>query len=211
MLSRSVADSPAVDTWIQENAEKGVEVSRLQADVSDRSQLASALDTLNKTLPPLRGVVHGAGVLSDGVLQQLSWPQMESVLAPKVWGAWNLHQLTLSNELDFFALYSSAASLLGSPGQGAHVAANSFLDSLAHYRQAKGLPAVSINWGPWSEIGSATGELVQRQMARQGIGAIAPEKGIEALSQILSQTFTSQLGVVPIDWSKFQSQSLTND
>ena len=211
LLSRSVAGSPAVDSWIQENAEKGVEVSRLQADVSDRSQLASALDTLNKTLPPLIGVVHAAGVLSDGVLQQLSWSQMEIVLAPKVWGAWNLHQLTLSNELDFFALYSSAASLLGSPGQGAHVAANSFLDSLAHYRQAKGLPAVSINWGPWSEIGSATGELVQRQMARQGIGAIAPDKGIEELSQILLQTSTSQLGVVPINWSKFQSQNLTTD
>ncbi|MEL7334532.1 MAG: SDR family NAD(P)-dependent oxidoreductase, partial [Cyanobacteria bacterium J06560_2] len=180
LLSRGTNQSVAVEDWIKESRDKGVKIFILQADVANRTQLASALKTLAATLPPLKGVVHAAGVLVDGILQQLTWGKMESVLAPKVWGAWNLHQLTESYELDFFALYSSAASLLGSPGQGSHVAANSFLDALAHYRQAQELPAVSINWGPWAEVGSAAAEQVQRQMELQGIGAIAPQQGIQA-------------------------------
>ncbi|MEL7521792.1 MAG: beta-ketoacyl reductase, partial [Cyanobacteria bacterium J06553_1] len=131
---------------------------------------------------------------------------------------WNLHQLTAEmtthHDLDFFVLYSSAASLLGSPGQGSHVAANSFLDALARHRQAQGLPAVSINWGPWSEVGSAAGEQMQQQMQQRGIGVIAPKQGIQALSQILNYSLshtpsqTAQVGVVPINWPRFQQQGL---
>ncbi|MEL6938588.1 MAG: SDR family NAD(P)-dependent oxidoreductase [Cyanobacteria bacterium J06598_1] len=211
LLGRGTKPSVAVEDWIKESQNKGVEIFILQADVANRTQLASALQTLAATLPPLKGVVHAAGVLVDGILQQLTWEKMENVLAPKVWGAWNLHQLTEHYELDFFALYSSAASLLGSPGQGSHVAANSFLDALAHYRQTQGLPAVSINWGPWAEVGSAAAEQVQRQMELQGIGAIAPQQGTQALSQILSQPELTQIGVIPINWARFQQQNIVND
>ncbi len=211
LLSRGANVSTAVNVWINQCMEQGVQVLVLKADVADYSQLAAALSSLHREFPPLKGVVHAAGVLSDGVLQQLSWSQMAQVLAPKVWGAWNLHQLTLERDLDFFVLYSSAASLLGSPGQGSHVAANSFLDALARHRKAKGLSALSINWGPWAEVGSAARERVQQQMAQQGIGAIAPKKGIQALVQILSQaharTEAAQLGVVPINWSQFWQQN----
>ncbi|MEL6776868.1 MAG: SDR family NAD(P)-dependent oxidoreductase [Cyanobacteria bacterium J06597_16] len=218
LVSRGTTTSASAKAWIKDTAEKGIKVLGLQADVADRVQLASAFQTVKETLPPLKGVVHAAGVLQDGILQQLNWAQMEKVLAPKVWGAWNLHQLTAEmtthHELDFFVLYSSAASLLGSPGQGSHVAANSFLDALARHRQAQGLPAVSINWGPWSEVGSAAGEQMQQQMQQRGIGAIAPKQGIQALSQILNYSLshtpsqTAQVGVVPINWPRFQQQGL---
>ena len=194
----------------------------LQADVADQAQLSSAIATIKKDLPPLKGVIHAAGVLADGVLQQLSWTQMEKVLAPKVWGAWHLHLLTLDCELDFFVLYSSAASLLGSPGQASHVAANSFLDALAHYRRSHHLPAVSVNWGPWSEVGSATGEQLHQKMQRRGIGTITPPQGLQALAKILLKTglsetlnleaeAVSQIGVVPIDWAIFSQQGIRGD
>ena len=85
----------------------------------------------------------------------MNWERFNKVLAPKVQGGWNLHTLTQDKPLDFFILFSSAASLLGSPGQANHVAANTFLDTLAHYRRSQGLPALSINWGVWSDIGAA--------------------------------------------------------
>ncbi|MBE9060857.1 type I polyketide synthase [cf. Phormidesmis sp. LEGE 11477] len=206
LLSRGVSPNPAVEDWLKECARTGIEVLVLQADVSSKPQLASALKILREKLPFLKGVVHAAGQLHDGVLQQLDWKQMEQVLAPKAWGAWHLHQLTKQDKLDFFILYSSAASLLGSPGQGAHVAANSFLDALAHQRQAEGLPALSLNWGPWTEVGSAQGKATQQQMKDRGIGAIAPQQGIQALEQILTQFEVPQVGVIPIDWPQFNRQ-----
>ncbi|NJL22128.1 MAG: SDR family NAD(P)-dependent oxidoreductase [Leptolyngbyaceae cyanobacterium SM1_3_5] len=167
-----------------------------QADVSDRSQLATVLSEIKF----LRGVIHAAGVLDDGLLMQLDGNRFNRVLAPKVQGAWNLHELTQDRSLDFFVLFSSAASLLGSPGQANHVAANAFLDALAHHRQAIGLPALSINWGVWSEIGSATGQ--QNRLRSRGVRAIAPATGLQIFGQLLRQN-RAQVGVIPIDWSKF--------
>src|SRR5690606_30530681 len=108
-----------------------------------------------QTMPPLRGVIHSAGVLDDGALLQQSWSRFRTVMAPKVVGSWHLHQLTRHLPLDFFVLFSSGAAVLGSPGQSNHAAANAFMDALAHCRRAQGLPAVSINWGPWAEVGAA--------------------------------------------------------
>ena len=96
---------------------------------------------------PLRGVVHAAGVLDDGILEQQTWSRFAGVMAPKVFGAWNLHRLTLSSDLDFFVLFSAAATLIGSPGQGNYTAANAFMDGLAHHRKAKGLVALEHRLG----------------------------------------------------------------
>jgi short-subunit dehydrogenase len=117
-------------------------------DVSSEQELAALL--ADPRSQPLRGVVHAAGVLDDGVVAEQTWARFEKVLAPKLQGAWNLHQLTRHHALDFFVLFSSAASLLGSAGQSNYAAANAFLDSLAQMRRAQGLPALSINWGPWA-------------------------------------------------------------
>ena len=108
-------------------------------------------------------------MLDDGILQNMSWEQFTNVVHPKVLGAWNLHDLTQDCPLDFFVLFSSATALLGSPGQGNHVAANVFLDALAHYRQSIGKPGLSINWGIWSVVGSAALRNADKEMQLRGI------------------------------------------
>ncbi|MDH3602014.1 MAG: beta-ketoacyl reductase, partial [Candidatus Tectomicrobia bacterium] len=153
---------------------------------------------------PLRGVVHAAGGLDDGVLQQQTWERFARVLAPKVWGAWHLHTLTRDMPLDFFVLFSSAASLLGAPGQGNYAAANAFLDALAHYRRAHGLLGVALNWGAWAEVGMAAKRIAHLEL--HGMGAIAPEQGLCVLEQVCTSPW-AQVGVVPIDWTRFTQRA----
>jgi len=205
---RSPVDiSPETQSQIQALEAKGARVTVVQADVAQRDQLEAAIASL---ATPLRGVIHTAGVLDDGVLQQLTWERLESVLAPKVYGAWHLHQLTQDRPLEFFVLFSSAASLLGSPGQGSHVAANAFLDALAHHRQALGLPGLSINWGAWSGVGAAAQRQVDQQMQVRGVDAIAPDQGLHILSQLLAHPNEAQVGVIPIRWPQFLGQGWTD-
>ena len=133
----------------------GINLTVHQADVTESQQVAHVLDEIRAGGMPLRGVFHAAGVLDDGILLNQSAERLLSVMAAKVDGSWILHELTIDQPLDFFVLYSSIASLLGSAGQGSHVAGNAFLDALAHSRRTEGLPATTINWGQWGEIGSA--------------------------------------------------------
>jgi len=148
--------------------------------------------------------MHAAGVLDDGVLLQLSWERFRRVLRPKVAGAWHLHKQTQKNGLDFFVLFSSVASLIGAPGQANYVAANTFLDALAHYRRSQGLPALSINWGPWADVGMAARHDVVERAKAKGVDLIPPQQGLEALELLLSQS-AAQVGVVPIAWEQFRS------
>ncbi|MEB3360478.1 MAG: SDR family NAD(P)-dependent oxidoreductase [Synechococcales bacterium] len=197
---------PDVRAQIQAWGNRGVTVETMQVDVGDVQALAAVLRRIAESPHPLRGVVHGAGVLSDGRLSQLSWPQFERVLAPKVQGAWNLHRLTQDLPLDFFVMFSSAAALLGSPGQANHAAANAFLDGLAHYRRSHGLPGLSLNWGAWSEIGSALKYQQRETLAGlQGVGLISPEQGLQQLEQVWVRV-APQIGIVPIQWSEFLRQ-----
>jgi ansamitocin polyketide synthase B len=136
-----------------------VDVEVVACDVADREALAEVLDAI-PVEHPLVGVVHAAGVLDDGVLSGLSPERLDTVFGPKIDGALNLHDLTRDLNLTMFVLFSSAAGILGSPGQGNYAAANGFLDGLACQRQAEGLPATSLAWGPW-DGGMATG-LVRR-------------------------------------------------
>jgi malonyl CoA-acyl carrier protein transacylase len=184
----------------------GAKVVVAQADVSIATQIARVLADIEQTLPPLRGIIHSAGVLDDGVLSSQNWERFEKVMAPKVQGAWNLHSLTQHNSLDFFVLFSSAASLLGSIAQANHAAANSFLDALAYYRRAQGLPCMSINWGPWSEIGAAAERKLDEQMHKKGLWSIAPQQGLQILEQLFSKKTPTQVGVIPINWSQFITQ-----
>src|SRR5262249_19014217 len=129
---------------------------------------------------PLRGVAHLAGALRDRTLDDLTWENMQEVLNAKVNGAWNLHLATSECPLDFFLCFSSTASAFGSPGQANYAAANAFLDALAHHRSALGLPALTINWGPWAERGMAArlgAEAIARRLAN-GIADISPDAGL---------------------------------
>ena len=191
----------------------GVKLTLVQADVTVPTQLQAALAQIDAAMP-LRGIIHAAGVLDDAALSNQNWSRFAHVLAPKMVGAWQLHRLTRNMALDFFVVFSSTAGLLGNRGQANHAAANAFLDAFVHYRRAQGLPALSINWGAWAEIGAAA-ELVrtqQQQMAAQGMGVITPQHGLAALgyllTQLANQQGASQVGVVPIHWAKFLKTGL---
>ncbi|HZB96474.1 MAG TPA: beta-ketoacyl reductase, partial [Herpetosiphonaceae bacterium] len=183
----------------------GAEVQIATADVAEEAQVARVLSDIDRSLPPLRGIIHAAGVLDDGILLQLNRERFRTTMAPKLDGAWNLHTLTLDKPLDFFVLFSSAASMLGSPGQGNYAAANAFLDGLAHHRRALGRPALSINWGPWADVGLAAQVSQNGQATIGGIAAIPPQQGVEVLGQLLRQE-AAQVGVMPLNlrqWRQF--------
>ncbi len=200
--------SASVSSQLSKLKEGGAKVVATKADVSDSLQLRRVLAEIEESLPPLRGIIHSVGVLDDGILQQQNWERFEKVMAPKVTGSWNLHCLTYNLPLDFFVLFSSAAALLGSPGQANYAAANAFLDALACYRRAQGLPGLSINWGAVAEVGVAAKRQVEERMKAWGIGTIAPQQVLQVLEQLLSRSSHSsaQVGVLPIDWSQFREK-----
>jgi acyl transferase domain-containing protein/NADPH:quinone reductase-like Zn-dependent oxidoreductase/acyl carrier protein/NADP-dependent 3-hydroxy acid dehydrogenase YdfG/ribosomal protein S18 acetylase RimI-like enzyme len=180
---------------------QGVDVVTLIADVNDQAAMQAAFERIRQAGVPLKGVMHSVGVLSDGSLLQQNWPRYQAVLEPKIKGAWLLHQLTQHDELDFFLMYSSVAALLGSAGQSNHAAANAFLDAFAAYRRTHGLPAQSINWCGWSEIGSAA-ELQLSDKIRKGLADINPEQGGQVLAAALRRD-DIQLAPLPMDWPVF--------
>ena len=155
---------------------------------------------IKATLPPLDGIFHCAGVIEDATLLRLTPEHIRTVMAPKLAGAWNLHRLTYNKPLTYFVLFSSVASLLGSPGQGNYAAANAFLDELAHYRHAQGLAGQSINWGPWAEVGMAASLNKQgKRLAVQGITAITQSQGTELLGNVLQEyPSLAQIAVMPL-------------
>ncbi len=191
----------ATRTAIEALERAGAQVVVAQADVTREAQVASVLARIDASMPPLRGIIHAAGALDDGLLLNLDRERLAAVMAPKVEGAWNLHALTLNRHLDFFVLFSSVASVLGSPGQGSYAAANAFLDALAHQRRALGLPALTINWGAWAAVGMAAQANLGRRLVMRGIDAIAPQQGLKALEQLLLHP-AAQVVVVSANWQQ---------
>ncbi|WP_371524667.1 SDR family NAD(P)-dependent oxidoreductase [Streptomyces sp. NBC_01283] len=174
------------------------EVVVTAADVSRRGAVDDLLARLDGSLPPLAGVVHAAGILDDGLLTGLAPERFRSVAGPKSAAAWHLHQATSDRDLDFFVLYSSAAAVLGSASQGNYAAASAFVDALAHHRRSLGLPALSIDWGPWAQIGLAAHPDRGGSLAARGIESISPDQGIAALDRLLSSS-AAQVCVLPLD------------
>ncbi len=187
---------------LAELRETGCTVTTLTADVADAGQLGSALSEIERSLPPLRGMIHAAGVVDDALIEGQSWSRLATVLAPKVQGAWNLHAATRRLDLDFFVLYSSAASLLGSPGQSGYAAANAFMDGLAHQRRAEGLPATVVNWGPWAGAGMAAGEGGRRWQG-MGVEMLPPEQALGALEEALGAG-AIQTVVLDVSWPRLR-------
>jgi acyl transferase domain-containing protein/acyl carrier protein len=181
LVSRRGPDAPGAAELRSELAELGAEVSLVACDVTDRAQLQGLLDSIS-TEHPLGAVIHTAGVIDDGVITGLSAEQVDRVFAPKVDGAWNLHQLTEGQDLSHFVLFSSAAGVLGATGQGNYAAANSFLDALAQSRQRLGLPASSLVWGLWEQEAGMAGSLddvAQARLDRVGISPLQVALGLE--------------------------------
>jgi myxalamid-type polyketide synthase MxaB len=197
--------SPAACSDIAALRDRAVNVEVMRADVSREADVHRVMERLCERGLELKGVVHAAGVLDDRLLAGLDADHMRTVMAPKALGAWNLHRATLGRPLDFFVLYSSAAAALGSPGQGNYAAANAFLDGLAHYRHALGLPALAIDWGPFAQEGLAAAANRGGRLALRGIESITPGQGIEVLAALLDSDVV-QLCVMPLNlrqWVQF--------
>ena len=190
--------------------QESTQFNLIKADLANTNQLAQALSQIESTLPPLRGVIHCAGLTCDRTISQQDWSSFSQVLAPKVQGAWNLHQLTQKYDLEHFILFSSASSLLGSPGQVNYCAANAFLDTLAHARRNLGLPAISLNWGAWQNTGLAANTQVTASLKQKGIDSLKPKNAIAILEQLLLYNPT-QIGIIPINWNVWQQHhTMTN-
>ena len=179
-----------VDATLNALRSDGVEVDFVQADVSDADDVKHLLASIPSDAP-LRGVIHAAGVADDAMLQQQSWSRFKKVFAPKVQGAWNLHQATRELELDWFVMFSSITGFLGGPNQSNYAAANAFLDALASHRRGLGLPGLSMGFGPWAGEGMAKGAKLG------GLGRLAPENALATLGRALAADRT-HVGVLKV-------------
>ena len=204
VLNGRRAPDPAAEKAIEALRARGFRIEVELADVTDAAALDAMLARTDAMLPPLAGVIHSVGVLADAALGNQSWEGFESVLWPKLLGAWHLHRATAERDLDLFVLFSSVAGVLGNPGQANHAAANAFLDQLAAHRRALGLPGQAIAWGAWSELGEAEEqrERIAGRREAAGTGWFTPERGFKAFERLLRQDATNAV-VAAVDWPVF--------
>jgi acyl carrier protein len=177
-------------------------VDVVTCDVGDRSALAGLVDWTGRSGPELSAVMHTAGVLDDGVVDRLSAERLESVLAAKATSAAYLDELTADLDLDAFVLFSSAASTLGSAGQGNYAAANSYLDAVAEHRKARGLTGLSVAWGLWGGGGLAQSKSeIEARMKRLPMPPMDPRLAVRALGEALAGD-DAVVTVMDVDWAK---------
>lgn len=199
VLSRSGPSQPAALEFVEEFESRGGRLQAPRVDISDPDAVARALEGVSN----LKGVIHCAAVLHDGPLRTMESEALSEVMRVKAGGAWTLHRQTLDRDLDFFVMFSSATSLLGSPGQANYAAANAFLDSLAHHRRALGLPALAINWGAMGEVGMvARSPKAKQHLEGLGFKLIALDQALAAMEWALGQN-CGQVGLIELDWSRW--------
>jgi acyl transferase domain-containing protein/NADPH:quinone reductase-like Zn-dependent oxidoreductase/NAD(P)-dependent dehydrogenase (short-subunit alcohol dehydrogenase family) len=204
-LARSQPDAET-QTLFSDLQDSGTAIVALRCDVSDSAALARAIQAIPSCFV-LRGVFHAAGALDDAALPQQTLQRFNNVLAAKVAGAWNLHQLTQTTPLDCFVLFSSAAGVLGSRGQANHAAGNAWMDALAHYRRERlKQTALSINWGAWSGTGAAVRHNVVERSERAGIAAIPPADGLSILRRLIEEDRTQVL-VSGVNWEMWSEHA----
>ena len=187
----------------------GAQVRIAACDVSERGRLEPLLQSVAKAHRSMRWCTSGA--LDDGVIGSLTAERMDGVLSSKADAAWHLHELTQQMDLQAFVLFSSAAGVLGSPGQGNYVAANAFLDALAAHRHARGLTATSLAWGLWEQTSNITGGLSdadRSRMARSGLRALPSEEGLELFDEALTRDEAIALAA-PLDLAILRARART--
>ena len=199
LLGRGDPDAEAAEV-VRELRGRGACVEVLSADVGDETQLIAALAAVRRSLPPIKVVIHGAGVLNDHPLQTLTWRQCEDVLVPKVAGAWNLLRLLREHPIERFIWMSSMASVLPPPGQAAYAAANEFMDALS---EMDGPPVLSVCWGPWQGAGMASNGAAERA-GQFGIAPLSAELALSHLDAMLARSRRGRVVVMPIETSGFK-------
>ena len=187
VLNGRSAPSPDAQAVLDELSSRA-EISVVTGDVAQPDTADRLVTAAEETGKPLRGVIHSAAVLDDELVVGLTRESMERIWAPKALGAWRLHEAAAGKDLDFWVGFSSVASLLGSPGQSAYAAANAWLDALVSWRNAAGLPATTVNWGQWADVGLAS------SLRFSVLDPISPDEGVEALGGVLAAGF-SQVGI----------------
>ncbi|MGA2850722.1 MAG: SDR family NAD(P)-dependent oxidoreductase, partial [Terracidiphilus sp.] len=203
LVGRSGIERPEQADAVHRIERLGVSVRTVRADIADPETMAQLFDSIAAEEPPLKGVIHAAAALSWDSVREMSPGALHDVLRPKVLGTWLLHRHTLHLALDFFCLFSSAASLLGASGLAHYAAANEFLDALAKYRQGQGLPALAIEWGAWDEMRNASEK--QRQESRsQGLLPMPASRALAALGSLL-QSRESCIAVASINWRNLRA------
>ena len=204
LTSRNGAAAPNAEKLVQTLRDQGAFVKVVRADIGMSDDVARLIGEIRSADRPLRGVFHLAMVIDDGPLVSLTGERMRSVMAPKAYGAWLLHEATRDFELNCFVMFSSVSSIFGNPAQANYAAANAFLDSLAHHRRALGLPALTINWGVLGGEGYvARNERVAEFLARQGTLELSPVEVTNLLESSLKAGNT-QLMAIRVDWAKWR-------
>ncbi|MEV8545957.1 type I polyketide synthase [Streptomyces sp. NPDC051572] len=204
VLVGRTAPSAAVRVVLDGLEDRGVRTTVVQADVSRREDVVRIVDGIRAEGTRLRGVVHAAGVLDDGVVLQQDPERLQRVLAPKALGAWHLHEATIGLPLDFFVLCSSFTAAVGSAGQSGYSAANAVLDALAVARRAAGAPAVSVGWGPWRDTGMTAGDAAARQRWReQGLTPLDPDACLLVFDRAVAGATGPREMVLDADWRTY--------
>ncbi len=188
---------------IQRLESAGVTVVTAAADVSDREQITALFDSLRETMPPLRGILHAAGSVTDHTVAELDQDALASVLRPKVEGTWLLHELSRDYPLDFFVLFSSIAAVLGAK-EAHYAAANRFQDAYAQAARRQGQPALSVNWGPWAGDGMASATHRTKALQLLGFQPLDSQSAFAALEQLIVAGVSNAL-VADVDWSVLKS------
>ncbi|NTV96861.1 MAG: SDR family NAD(P)-dependent oxidoreductase, partial [Thiobacillus sp.] len=201
LLGRRGPDSPDAAAAVAAVRTAGAEARVMACDIADANRLQAVLGEIQGTLPPLKGIVHAAMVLDDGLIRNLDHERFLRVLGPKVAGAWNLHRLTRHLPLDLFVLYSSATTLIGNPGQANYVAANAYLEALAAYRRGLGLPATAVCWGAIADVGYLAQNQAVRASLEAHLGAAALDSGqaLTRLGELLADQ-RNGIAVFDFDW-----------
>jgi amino acid adenylation domain-containing protein/thioester reductase-like protein len=190
LTSRHGMEASGADALVAELSRLGVRVTVMASDIADPGSVNSIMATFSKDRP-LRGVVHAAGVVDSGVLSAMTQELCETTIAPKVYGAWLLHQATRDMDLDLFLMFSSISGVMGMPGLANYAAANTFLDALAHLRRAQHLPATSVAYGTWVGDGgmaSRLGPTTRSHLAHYGLDPLLPDEGLELFKQAVVST-----------------------
>ncbi|MFE9825916.1 amino acid adenylation domain-containing protein [Streptomyces sp. NPDC005791] len=202
-IGPATAEGRAV-ALVRELEALGAQTILAPLDITDEEALTGWLDAYRRTgPPPLRGVFHLAGRVRDTLVTELDRPAFDAVHDPKTVGAWLLHRHLRDEPLDHFVLFASIASLLTTAGQTNYAAGNAFLDALAHHRRAQGLPALSLDWGPWAtgmieELG-----LVEHYLHSRGMSSLAPEAGMNVLERVIGQDHAQLVVATVVDWPAF--------
>ena len=185
---------------IRKIEDRGAQVTTAAVDITDTEQVTSWLTRYQQDGGrPVRGIIHAAGTVDDRLLVNMTEDSFANVMAPKVAGARVLHDVFDGHDLEFFVMFGSAGSVVASPGQGNYAAANAVLDAFAHDRQARGLPALTIGWGPWS-VGMVEELNLEKVYAQRGIELITPAAGARILDRLINQRIPNVVAI-SADWA----------